>query len=193
MITDIFNKFAIQPYVDKVDIISAAMDQYLGILMGAYTNHTALGIGSKLTGWREESKNNGWILAGMYYFQITKGAVSQLTVSMNDLPKLNYENLPTPGVGGSPSTIINVRNNLSAMTKLLSLIAQAGQGDSFVSASSPSLQAISSTSDMSNMTSSFMSDVTGLNENTIMVAAALSVRKRQTHSRISIYGTILSD
>lgn len=192
VVQQIYEKFAVAPYTDKIDFVTAAANQYVGVLTGAYTSRTAAITGTKLTDWREESKNNGWILAGMYYYQITQGSASEM-VTFNNLPRFAYINLPNIGTSSSSSRddVAKFRNNVSTAAQLLTLINQRGQ-DSYSTNNSatPALAKIVDSDSIKNIVSSFMSDVTGLNEKTALGSADRVVGQAATNPlyRISIYG-----
>lgn len=156
----IYVPYGLLPYTDNVDFISAAVNQYVGALAGAYTNYITTLPPTQLAGWQIEAKNNGWILAGMYYFSIARANAS-IQVDMGTLPTFSMTVSSPTGKQDSP--IKDNRNNIDVMPALFSAISKAGGGDELSGVSSPAVSEISETSWTSthSMLSSFMSDVTG--------------------------------
>ncbi len=174
---EIYIPYGLAPYTDKIDFIAAASQQYVGVLTGAYASTNIQP--TTLSTANQEASNNGWILAGMYYHNITQGNAKQ-QVNTKTLPNFSYT-IDSPE-GNFISPIRDVRNNVQAMKQLLTAIKAAGQPTSFAAPSSPGISDISETADMGTMVSSFMSDVTGESSRVVGKEAQNPIYK------ISVYG-----
>ena len=113
-------------------------------------------------GWNREAQRNGWILAGMYYMQITQQEGNKLPNKDNTpLPRFNA--VPNPDIvqPGQPD-ITKYRNNINVMLDLFKYIDDANGNDSSDAATS-ALKGITETSwtSMNSMLSQFMHDISG--------------------------------
>lgn len=156
----IYVPYGLLPYTNNINFISAAVNQYIGALAGAYTNYITALPSTQLADWQIEAKKNGWILAGMYYFNIAKkNAAAQ--VDMGTLPVFNM--VAQPDSISPESPIKDYRNNISVMHDLFTALSAAGGNDALSGMSSPGFAEISDTiaGTTHSMLSSFMNDVTG--------------------------------
>ena len=104
VLTNVYIPYGLMPYLNGTDFIAAAMNQYMGGLTSGYIDYLAALPPPKLSGWQKKADDNGWILAGMFYYTIAKqDAAAQITI----------DNLPTFTVTAptSPATIPSYRNN----------------------------------------------------------------------------------
>ena len=166
-LVDIYVPYGVQTYTDSVDFITAAANQYVGTLYGAYTSYLAQKPQGGLTGWQKESQNTGWVLAGMYFYKIAQARQSTL-LKMSDLPTFT---MALPDVSAKASAL-GKRNNLAVMPDLFNAINQAGGSSS---AASPVLATVGNTTGMQGtlIVRDFMKYFSG-NESGAEVQTALS-------------------
>lgn len=154
---------AIVSYINNVNFVKAASKQYEAVLSSAYLTYLAtLPPTATAWGWNREAQNNGWILAGMYYMQITQSNANKLPTKDNTpLPRFNT--VPNPDtVQPGQKDIRAYRNNVNVVSDLLKYIDDANAGTSADMASS-SLSKISEAtgSSMRGMLTQFMYDISG--------------------------------
>jgi len=149
----------IKSYTNNVDFIKAAATQYQAVMNGAYLTFLAtLPPSATKAAWNQEAQKNGWILAGMYYMQITQKSANQLPSTKN-LPQLNFPMVKNPDTGQSDIKLY--RNNINAMPSLFRYINENNSGDSDLAVSTASEINEASWTSMNSMVSSFMHDISG--------------------------------
>lgn len=154
---------AIRSYINDVNFVQAAADQYQAVLSGAYLTYLATLPPSQTSeAWNREAQRNGWILAGMYYMQITQTS-AKLLPTKDNTPLPRFATVPNPDTvqPGVPD-ITKYRNNINVMSDLFKYIDNANGNDTNDVATS-SLQKITETSwsSMNSMLSQFMHDISG--------------------------------
>ncbi|MCD6039352.1 MAG: hypothetical protein K0S27_752 [Gammaproteobacteria bacterium] len=168
VVEEVYAPYGILPYLGDVDFMTAATNQYIGLLTGAYTSYIAALPPAQLSGWQAEARNNGWILAGMYYFSMSKANASR-QINLGNLPSLEMSVMIDPmGApdGSSLATIKGYRNNIAGMNSLLEAINDAAEKNGDLSSSAtPVFKGISNSISHSsiNMLKDFMSYVAGGN------------------------------
>jgi len=154
---------AILSYINNINFVTAAAEQYQAVLNGAYLTYLAsLPPSATTAAWNREAKNNGWILAGMYYMQITQRSANLLP-NKDNTPLLRFNSVPNPDtVQPGQKDIRAYRNNINVVSDLFKYIDDANNDNNSNGAAMSAISAItSSTWAMNSMLSQFMHDVSG--------------------------------
>ncbi len=153
---------AIKAYTNNIDFIEAAAKQYQGVLSSAYLTYIAtLPPSASREAWNAEAQRNGWILAGMYYMQITQKSANLLP-STDNIPAFKFAGVVNPDTDQSPESIRDDRNNINAMPKLFKYIDESNSSDdSDIATAALSEITEASGSSMSGMLTQFMHDISG--------------------------------
>jgi hypothetical protein len=178
-LTEAYIPYGLLPYLNDQDFIEPSLNQYIGALTEAYTNYLTTLPPPKLTKWRKQAEENGWILAGMYYYTISKQEAAQ-QVSLSSLPGFIVAEPKGDAIkevkGNKGLRIRQYRNNSRVDTEaLFSAIA----GESSKAASSYAAPVIGTSKALAaawipahSMLSSLMSNLTKGNGNPLFQLAA---------------------
>ncbi len=158
VLTDIYMP-AVKFYLNDIDIISAAADQYQAVLNSAYMTYlTALPPSQTKEAWNREAERNGWILAGMYYMNISQKSANNLPNTQN-IPLFKFGPVPDPQTGTDIKLFRNNINAMPAVYKSLSNIVDTRTAN--IASSNVSEITETSWTSMHSMLSSFMHDISG--------------------------------
>jgi hypothetical protein len=163
---EIYVPYGIKPYVDIVDFITAAADQYIAVLTNAYITFNSQAPVEGLRDWQREAQRTGWVLAGTYYYQIAKGNAAR-QIKMNNLPAFSME-IPKSPID-SNSTLGKTRNNIEAMPELYTAISQAIQNPAL--ASVPNFAAVNEGSSLNAIVKGLMKSFSGSESNGVATNA----------------------
>lgn len=120
---ELFLKYPLANYVENSDFMNAAIGEYMAALVGAVSANIQQQMENvTLTDWLKTANDNGWILAGGFYYKIA---------SMNS----NNQNAAKPILAVStmpndtknPNDLNNYRNNYQATGDMLSMMTAANQ------------------------------------------------------------------
>lgn len=156
--TKLFWPYVVKPLISSgnlnPDIIKISTNLYADALAGAFTTWIATQP-QNLNNWQQSAQQNGWLLAGTYYF-----AMSQQNNSLNRSISATFN--VVAGSASGPTTPMNgYRNNFNASQALLTTISQAATGGSqnnFASSTNSTLGGMGSSlsSGASEVVSDFM-------------------------------------
>lgn len=131
-IDNLFWPWAVQPTLKGSDFINSSVNYYISNIVGSVTTAIAQSAPAQLSGWQQTARENGWLLAGAYYYQIANMSNSTLN---NAIPPLSAKNKdPNPADG---SVLGGFRTNFQAISQLVTDMQAPSQGQDAVSAALP--------------------------------------------------------
>jgi conjugal transfer/type IV secretion protein DotA/TraY len=173
-IQKLYAPYAMGPFLNNQDFIAAATNQYIGALSGAYASYITSLPPQQLTGWEGDASQNGWILAGLYYYKMAKNNENN-SVTLGTLPPMQV----SPPASTVTSTNYNTndpksypRSNYDPTNTLSEAIQSQAKGGNGAGASMssgagngipPQMSALtqSISGSVSNLLATFQSDMLG--------------------------------
>ncbi len=119
--TDLYLKYPMATFLNGADFINAALGEYQAALIGAVSSYIQSQMSkTPLTDWQLTASNDGWILAGIFYYSMANG---------NQKPQNAGNPLFTVELGslsaGPPPVLTNYRINRDAVGNMLMAMKSA--------------------------------------------------------------------